>query len=80
MALRTGGIGNSYVLTATCALSTAGQLPYLPDSYNLSTLGMPIAVQKCGQGTEQQGSSCKECALNTYDFDGLTCLACPYGK
>ena len=54
-----GGIGNSYALTATCALSTAGQLPYLPSSYNLSTLTFPIAVQKCGQGTEQDGSACK---------------------
>ena len=48
-----GGIGNSYTLSVTCAPSTAGQLSFLPASYNLQPLALPLSVSLCGQGTEQ---------------------------
>ena len=51
--LSPGGIGNSYTLSVTCAPSTAGQLSFLPASYNLQPLALPLSVSLCGQGTEQ---------------------------
>ncbi len=48
-----GGIGNSYTLSVTCAPSMAGQLSFLPASYNLQPLVLPLSVSLCGQGTEQ---------------------------
>ena len=51
--LSPGGIGNSYTLSVTCAPSTAGQLSFLPASYNLQPLVLPLSVSLCGQGTEQ---------------------------
>ena len=69
------------MLSTTCDPSTAGQLSYFPGTLALPALPMPIVVAPCGQGTELQGESvCKQCALDTYDFDGLTCLPCPYGE
>lgn len=49
----TGGIGSSYTLSATCSPSTAGQLSYLPSTYSLTPLALPLSVAQCGQGTEQ---------------------------
>ena len=55
----TGGIGDSYTLTATCSPSTAGQLTYLPSVYSLTPLALPLSVAQCGQGTEQvRSASC----------------------
>ena len=75
-----GGIGNSFTLNATCAPSTLGELSYMPSSLPLPVLPMPVSVAVCGPGTEQLGSFCRQCDLNTYDFDGLNCLPCPYGE
>lgn len=77
---QTGGIGNSYVLSTTCAPSTAGQLSYMPSTVSLPVLALPVTVALCGPGTEQIGAFCKQCALGSYDFDGKTCLSCPYGE
>ena len=56
-----------------------GELSYMPATLPLPVLPMPVMVAVCGQGTEQVGSFCRQCQLNTYDFDGLACLPCPYG-
>ena len=52
----------------------------MPTNLPLPVLPMPVEVAVCGPGTEQIGSFCRQCDLNTYDFDGLNCLPCPYGR
>lgn len=79
MYIHVGGIGNSYILTASCQASSAGQLSFLPATLPLPPINVPLSVQLCGAGTEQIGAFCKVCDLNYYSFDGKKCLPCPYG-
>ena len=74
-----GGIGSNFELEVNCTISTTGQNPLLPLGEAIPVLRLPITVQQCPEGSEEQGILCQPCDLNFYNYNSSTCQPCPEG-